>query len=38
MEDTLAKQSKSCLSVHLPLDEFELRHMALDHAIIDRPG
>jgi hypothetical protein len=38
MEDTLAKKSEACPSIHLTLDKLELGHMTFDHPIVDRPG
>lgn len=38
MEHALTEQGKACFSVSLPFDEFQLVHMAFDHAVIDPPG
>jgi hypothetical protein len=38
VKDTLAQQWESCTTISLPCDEFELGHMAFDHAVIDPPG
>ncbi len=38
MKDTLAEQGKPCTTISLSFDEFELGHVAFDHAVIDPPG
>jgi hypothetical protein len=38
MEYPLTEQRKASLSIHLTLNELELRYMSFNHAVIDPPG
>jgi hypothetical protein len=38
MKDAFAQERKSGPAVALSFDQFEFGHMALDHAVVDRPG
>src|SRR5713226_2498932 len=38
MKYSLAEQRKASLAIPLSFDQFQLRHVTLDHAVIDPPG
>lgn len=38
MKDALAQQWKARSPIALSFDQFQLRHVSLDHAVIDPPG
>jgi hypothetical protein len=38
MKDPFSQQWKACLAISLSFNQFELGHVALDHAVADPPG
>ena len=38
MKDAFAQERKACPTIPLSFDQFQLRHVSLDHAITDPPG
>jgi hypothetical protein len=38
MKNPLTKKCETCSPIHLPFDQFDLRHRSFYHSIVDPPG